>query len=279
MAARLPRTRAMRPLDWALPSTPVHREVLSVLPADTPTDGRERPPLLFVHGMGHGAWCFAEHWLPDAARRGFPAYAVSLRGHGGSGGHRRLGRTLLRDYVHDVLQTAVSLPRPPVLVGHSMGAVVAQLVLDRYPAPAAVLVAPAPLHSGLRTLSSIARQRPTHALRAAVGGSLPMTADALFEGLDPVTAASYAGRTGREAPLVQYDVVLLSRRIGPVRAPVLVVGTPDDRYVPLSEVRTTAARFGGEPLLFPGVGHDMMLDAGQDRVLAAMLDWLDATVV
>jgi pimeloyl-ACP methyl ester carboxylesterase len=269
----------MRPLDWALPSTPVHREVLSVLPADPPDDGRERPPLLFVHGMAHGAWCFAEHWLPEAARRGFPAHAVSLRGHGGSGGHRRLGRTLLRDYVHDVLQTAVSLPRPPVLVGHSMGAVVAQLVLDRYPAPAAVLVAPAPLHSGLRTLASIARQRPTHALRAVVGGSLPMTADALFEGLDPVTAAGYAGRTGREAPLVQYDVALLHRRIGPVRAPVLVVGTPDDRFVPLAEVRRTAARFGAQPLLFPGVGHDMMLDAGQDRVLAAVLDWLDATVV
>lgn len=276
---RTPRTRAMRPLDWALPPTPVHREVLSVQPNEVPDDGSERPPLLFVHGMGHGAWCFAEHWLPDAARRGFPAYAVSLRGHGGSGGHRRLGRTLLRDYVHDVLQTAVSLPRPPVLIGHSMGAVVVQMVLDRYPAPAGVLVAPAPLHAGLRSVAAMLRTRPTHALRVLAGGSMPMTADTLFEGLDPATAASYAGRTGRESPLVQYDVALLPRTLGPVRAPVLVVGTPDDRYVPLSELRLTARRFGVEPLLFPGMGHDLMLDAGQDRVLAAILDWVDETVV
>lgn len=272
-AGRPPRTRVLRRMDWALPPQPVHREVLSALPvADS-----GRPPLLFVHGMAHGAWCFGEHWLPAAAERGYPAHAVSLRGHGGSGGAKRLGRTMIRDYVHDVLQTAVSLPEPPVLVGHSMGGIVVQLVLERYPAPAAVLLAPAPLHSGLRALGAIAKDRPTHALRAIVGGSLPMT-EALFEGLDPATARRYSDRCGRESPLAQYDVVLTSRRLGPVRAPVLVVGTPDDRYVPLADVRRTAAAFGGVPLLFPGVGHDLMLDAGQDRVLAAVLDWVDAVV-
>jgi pimeloyl-ACP methyl ester carboxylesterase len=56
----------------------------------------------------------------------------------------------------------------------------------------------------------------------------------------------------------------------------LVVGTPDDRLVPLADVERAARRYGVEPLLFPGVGHDLMLDAGQDRVLAAVLDWVDA---
>ncbi len=37
------------------------------------------PPLLFVPGLGHGAWAFAEHWLGHAASRGFPAYAVTPR--------------------------------------------------------------------------------------------------------------------------------------------------------------------------------------------------------
>lgn len=273
-AGAAPRTKVMRRLDWARPPQPVHREVLSALPEhDT-----GRPPVLFVHGMGHGAWCFAEHWLDATAARGYPAYAVSLRGHGGSGGAKRLGRSTIRDYVHDVLQTAVSLPAPPVLVGHSMGGLIVQLVLERYPAPAGVLLAPAPLHSGLRALAAIAKDRPTHALRAILGGSLPMTADALYEGLEPATAQAYADRCGRESPLAQYDVVLTSRRLGPVRSPVLVVGTPDDRYVPLADVTRTAAAFGAEPLLFPGLGHDLMLDAGQDRVLGAVLDWVDATV-
>ena len=71
--------------------------------------------------------------MPAAADRGFPTYAVSLRGHGDSGGRKRIGRTLLRHYVHDVMQTIAELPQPPVLVGHSMGALIAQLVAPQNP--------------------------------------------------------------------------------------------------------------------------------------------------
>lgn len=267
-------TTAVRPLAWALPSAPVHRELLAELPAAS----SGRPPLLFVHGMGHGAWCFAEHWLGAAAAAGYPAYAVSLRGHGGSGGGQRLGRTLLRDYVHDVLQTAVSLPRPPVLIGHSMGAAVVQLVLEQYPAPAGVLLAPAPLHSGLGAMVAIAKDRPSHALRALAGRSLPMTADALFCGLDAATAERYADRCGRESPLAQYDIALLNRSLGPIRAPILVVGSPDDRYVTAADVRRTARAHGTVPIWFPGIGHDVMLDRGQDRVLETVLEWVGRAV-
>ena len=267
-------TRAVRPLDWALPPQPVHREVLSALPEQD----SGRPPLLFVHGMSHGAWCFAEFWLPAAAAAGYPAYALSLRGHGGSGGTRRLRRTLLRDYVHDVLQVASSLPSPPVLIGHSMGGAIVQLVLEQYPAPAGVLLAPAPLHSGARAMVAIGKDRPTHVLRALAGGSLPMTADALFCGLDPVTAERYADRCGRESPLAQYDIAFGRRTLGPVRAPVLVIGTPDDKMVPVADVRRTAREHGAVPVWFPGIGHDLMLDRGQERVLETVLEWVGRAV-
>jgi pimeloyl-ACP methyl ester carboxylesterase len=61
----------------------------------------------------------------------------------------------------------------------------------------------------------------------------------------------------------------------PVGAPpVLVVGSPDDRVVPRSSLDRTAARYGGAPLLFPGMGHDLMLDAGWREPIDAILDWL-----
>jgi len=41
--------------------------------------GERRPPLVFVHGSFHAAWCWAEHWLPFFSRAGFPCYALSLR--------------------------------------------------------------------------------------------------------------------------------------------------------------------------------------------------------
>lgn len=262
-------TRAVRPWDWAFPPAPVsHREVISADP-DEPTG---RPPLLMVHGLAHAAWCFGENWVPAAAEAGFPSYAVSLRGHGGSAGARHLRRTLTRDYVHDVLQTITELPEPPVLIGHSNGALVAQLVADRYPLRGLVLLTPAPLHSAVGDLLAIAKDRPVDALGTIVGRTLSMEPEILFEGLDPQTARTYSDRTGPESPLVQWEL-LLPRTRGPVRCPVLVIGTPDDRLVRPADVARTAADYGTEPIWFPGMGHDVMLDRGWEDVLATVLDF------
>lgn len=48
-----------------------------------PDDGREKlanPPLVFIHGSFHAAWCWAEHWLPFFSQNGFNCYALSLLG-------------------------------------------------------------------------------------------------------------------------------------------------------------------------------------------------------
>ncbi|MFL6097117.1 MAG: alpha/beta fold hydrolase [Blastococcus sp.] len=58
--------------------------------------------------------------MAAAAEAGYPAYGLSLRGHGGSSGRLRISR--LGNYVDDVIAVATSLPAPPVLVGHSMAA-------------------------------------------------------------------------------------------------------------------------------------------------------------
>jgi pimeloyl-ACP methyl ester carboxylesterase len=263
------RTRAMRPWEWSFPSRPItHREVISALP-ETDTG---RPPLLMVHGMAHAAWCYGENWVPAAAEAGWPAYALSLRGHGGSGGARHLRTTTTRDYVHDVMQTIIELPEPPVLIGHSMGAIVAQLVAERYPLRGLVLLTPAPMHSAVGDLVAIAKDRPADLGRAIVGQTLSMEPDILFEGLDPATARAYSDRTSVESPLVQWEL-LLRRTVGPVRCPVLVVGTPSDRLVRPADVQRTADSYGIEPVWFPGIGHDVMLDAGWDRVLDTVLEF------
>jgi pimeloyl-ACP methyl ester carboxylesterase len=159
-----------------------------------PAQDDGRPPLLFVHGLGHGAWCW-ENWLDGAAAAGWSATAVSLRGHGGSPG--RLRTALLRQYADDVVATALPLPRPAVLIGHSMGGLVVQQALPRYAARAAVLAAPVPAHPALASVMAIARRHPSDALRIMAGGSLPLRPDYLFHELDPAEAAvTPTGATG-----------------------------------------------------------------------------------
>ena len=269
-------SKVMRLWDWSVPPTSAHREVLSIVPegwADQPRATR-KPPILFIHGLAHGAWCWREHWMPAAAELGFPVYAVSLRGHGDSGGRKRLGRTLLRHYVHDVMQTITELPQQPVLVGHSMGALIAQLVADRYQPRGLALLTPAPIQGAAYTLPKMIRKRPSAAAKVLAGGTLPLGPEQLFTGLDDATAARYVDRLGRESPWAQYEL-LLPHRIGPVRCPVLVVGTPDDRVVDELAVEVTAATYGVDPVWLPGIGHDLMLDGGWEKALSVVLDWID----
>ncbi|ASW56070.1 alpha/beta hydrolase [Plantactinospora sp. KBS50] len=258
----------MRFRDWADPVPPVRREVLSALPASD--DGR--PPLLFVPGFGHGAWIFAENWLGHAAGRGFPAYAVSLRGHGESGPAPGAD---LRAYAHDVVQAAAGLPRRAVLVGHGAGALVVEHALARYPARAAVLVAP--VLGGWGTLGTALRRNPAGTLPAVFGGGLRCNRRQRFSRELPAEAAeAYLARMGRAGRRAQWQLLDRPAVEPPVGdPPVLVVGTPDDRIVPPAALARAAGRHATAPLLFPGMGHDLMLDAGWYEPIEAILDWLE----
>jgi pimeloyl-ACP methyl ester carboxylesterase len=259
--------QVLRFKDWTSPVAPVTREVLSVVPGAD----EGRPPVLFVPGLGHGAWAFAEHWLGHTAGRGFPAHAMSLRGHGGSGAAPRAD---LRAYAHDVTQVAAGLPRQTVLVGHGAGALVVSRVLARYPARAAVLVAPV-LH-GWSGLGTALRANPAGTVPAVFGGRLRLSRRQLFSGELPVEQADgYRSRLTGAGAVAQWQLLAHRAAAPPVgEPPVLVVGSPDDRVVPRSSLDRTAARYGGAPLLFPGMGHDLMLDTGWQEPIDAILDWL-----
>jgi pimeloyl-ACP methyl ester carboxylesterase len=263
--------RIMRPREWAWPVRPVRREVLTA----TAVDDDGRPPVLFVPGFGHGAWAFAEHWLEHVAARGFTAHAMSLRGHGGSGA---APKATLRAYVHDVVQVAASLPRQAVLVGHGAGALVVEHAMARYPARAGVLVAP--VLGGWRTLGAALLRNPAGTLPAVAGGRLRLSRRQLFSRELPTTVArDYVGRLGRASARAQWQLLVRRAPEPPVGdPPVLVVGSPDDRVVPSSALRRVARRYGGAPLLFPGMGHDLMLDARWREPIDAILDWLDQTL-
>lgn len=262
------RTVVLRQLEWYDPPAAVHREVLRAEPAK-PVPGA--PAVLLVPGFGHGAWAYAEHWLDRIAERGFPAYAMSLRGQGGSGPAPQAD---LRAYVHDVAQVAAGLPRQAVLVGHGAGAAVVAMAMARYPARAGVLVAP--MFGGLAAAATLIAANPGGTLPALLGRPVRLRPDQLFSpALAQAKAHDYAGRLGEIARRAQWQLL---RQVAPERAvgdpPVLVVGSPDDRVVARAALERAAARYGEAPLLFPGMGHDLMLDDRWQEPVEAICDWL-----
>lgn len=91
-----------------------------------------RPPLLFVHGLGESGLCF-ERIVEHPKLACFDCVVVDLPGYGRSAWTDRVA-SLEQLADHLAVWVGASFRRcPPVLVGHSMGGVVALLAAERHP--------------------------------------------------------------------------------------------------------------------------------------------------
>src|SRR5215467_1629555 len=100
-----------------------------------------RPPVVMIHGAFCGAWAFDNFQRPFAQR--YKVYAPTLRHHDcGRDAPRELGRTSLLDYAADLEKLIAGLAEKPVLIGHSMGGLLAQMLAARGLAQACILLAP-----------------------------------------------------------------------------------------------------------------------------------------
>jgi pimeloyl-ACP methyl ester carboxylesterase len=241
----------------------------------SPSTSRKAPPLLFVHGAWHGAWCWDEHFLGYFSQLGFSAHAVSLRGHGESEGKERLRFVRASDFVEDLQQTVDSLPETPILVGHSMGGFVVQKYLERRQVPLAVLLASVPPRGAWRIALRRLQEQPLDVIKSNLTFSLwplvsnPETASSsLFSPEMPRSeSARHHARLQDEAVLAYLDSLLLNpvctRRVS---GPMVVIGAERDRMIGRAEVETTAKAYGVKPIIVPDCAHDMMLDVGWREV-------------
>jgi non-heme chloroperoxidase len=238
--------------------------------------------VLFVHGYFADATVWNE-WLPYFAERGFPAYALNLRGRGGSEPFAGLGRASIADFVDDVrvvVRYVAAEHGAPAAVGHSMGGLLVQLLAAEQALRAAVLVAPAPprgisvLTPGvvvkqLKYLPSILTSRlvsPSATdLRALVLNRLkPAQQNALIASLVPDS-----GRAARDMSVV--GVAVDRSR---VRCPMLVVTGDDDRFIPRRISARVARRYGAELRVFEDHAHMLVVEHGWRAVASAIADWL-----
>lgn len=242
------------------------------------------PPLLFVHGSYCAAWIWAERFMPYFAARGHACHAVSLRGHGGSDG--AVEWASLADYVDDVARSVAGLDRPPVLVGHSMGGLVAQhVVAGGHPAAGLVLLASSP-PSGLGASSlHMMAHAPDVLFQLGLLQSLGPGAvsprvmhRALFSAqTQPDQVAWMMERLQKESSRVAAELLMPSRPWPPADCPpVLVVGGDRDVFLPVTAFEETARHWRADLRLMPGAPHGLMADEAFWRPCADLVaQWLD----
>lgn len=87
-------------------------------------------PVVFVHGAFCGGWAFDQFRKPFEAA-GYETHAPHLPHHERGGDMEQLAQCGVRAYADAISHYAKHLSGPPILVGHSLGGLVAQLAAAR----------------------------------------------------------------------------------------------------------------------------------------------------
>lgn len=238
------------------------------------------PPILFVHGMWGGSWYWA-NYLSAAAEAGWEAWALNLRGHHGSRPVTDLGRVSVLDYVQDVLDCLRQLGEA-VLVGHSMGGLVAQKVAETGGVRATVaLTSAAP--RGIIVLRWPALSRMAKYLGPMFGDRpfLISRSDANALALNQLSPDRQAWaydqlvpESGRAAWELAFGLIGVNEVA--VRCPLLAVGAEHDAITPVAVQRRIARKYSAEYLGVSGHAHMLMLEEGWELPFREVLRWVEA---
>ena len=119
--------------------TGVSFEVLSRFPSKK---GLQKPPLIFVHGSFHSAWCWTEKWMEFFVERDYPVLAISLRGTNGSFAGDGVTKVKIDEHAADIQAFLYTLNQTkeyttsnrPILISHSFGGAAVMKYMETFPA-------------------------------------------------------------------------------------------------------------------------------------------------
>ncbi len=245
---------------------------------------RGAPPLVFIHGAFAGGWMWIDTLLPALAEAGYPSYALSLRGHGGSAGHEDIDWHSIGDYVDDVETVIDWLGGDAVLIGHSMGGFVAQKLLERRSLAGVALLCSVPPQGLVAAQFHLMLAKPDlfMELNRILGGNhtdTVMLREALFAGEVPeAMLMRWLGQMQRESHRAIWDMSMfnLPSLSHMARPPMLILGAEKDMLVPAFLVQSTAHAYGLPYHIFRGMGHAVSHEKEWPLVAAALREWLDA---
>ncbi|MES2178073.1 MAG: alpha/beta fold hydrolase [Gemmatimonadota bacterium] len=256
----------------ATPAPPLHLDTVSPV---NPTGAN----VLCLPGMFTGSWFF-QKLLPLIAARGYPAFALSYRGHPPNDVLASIGRQSLTDFGRDAATAARQLDRP-IVIGHSLGGLLALMMNGRNLTRAAVLISPAPAR-GISVFTPRLIARMMNYLPAFLLSRpfLPNDRDLDALLLNRVAATDrkairtrLVADSGRAARQIALGVFKVPARA--VRCPMLVVGCEHDRFMSLRVADHVARKYGSPLHVARGHGHFLFGEPGWEEQARVMLDWID----
>ncbi len=256
--------------EWNLPGGANGTERLSVRAWAAENEAPSRLVVL-VHGYGEHIGRY-EHVARRLCAHGAVIYGLDHRGHGRSSGER----VLIEDFtdvvadVHRVVTQARMAYRslPLVVIGHSMGGMIAARYAQLHAAELAGLVLSGPV---------LGRWSVAEQLLAME--EIPDTPiDTATLSRDPEVGAAYeADDLVWHGPFKRPTLRAITTELERINSGGRLVGTPllwvhgsDDRLVPIEDTRVGIEAFAGSDVtarIFPGAQHEVFNETNRDEVL------------
>lgn len=246
----------------------------------------KKPPVVMIHGAFTGPWVWGG-FIGKFKAAGYPVHTPSLRHHEEDGASTGLAQVSLADYAADLEAFLDELETPPILIGHSMGGLLAQMLAARKPVRALILLAPsAPWGVPPSTLFEIASAQ---AMLLNVGfWDTVLKPDEHIAGrhaLDRVTdrdgvLARFVPESGRAIFEIMHWGLDMRRagevNVREVASPLLVLVGSEDRINPPGTVERVAALYRKQATYekVPGMSHWLVGEPGWEKVADRAISWL-----
>jgi len=245
--------------------------------------------IVMLHGANAGAWCF-DTFRTVFQDLGWTCHAPDLIGHGtrSADAAETLIGVGMADYLAELEAFLKTIGPRPVVLGHSMGAVLAQRLAAQGLARALILVAPAP-RAGILPQSESEKKLSRDLMGLGAFWKTVINPDfelACFYSLNRVPEDQQrvvfdkfgpeSGRAFFELLFWMLDstgATMVDTKA--VTCPVLCLAGRDDNLASIATAQATAAGYDGATFLeLEGHGHMLVLEPGAEKIARYIADWL-----
>lgn len=249
--------------------------------------------IVFIHGMYMNSLCW-EQWVDRFRAQGYSCLAPDWPGRDQTIETLRqnhpdpqLGRLTLSNVIEHFATILTGLDEKPVIVGHSMGGLAVQLLLQRDLVAAGVAIDSAPPMGVFTTRWSFLKSNWPH-ITPFVAQSSPIAMTfsrfqyTFVNGLPPAEQqAAYERYVVPESRRVPRESLTARVDFGKPRPPLLLIAGSADNIIPASLNRANAAKYKSSPSItdfreFAGRTHFIIGQKNWEEVADFVLAWVDA---
>lgn len=258
-----------------------------------------KKPIVFIHGLWMHATSW-EPWMKFFSQNGYETINPPWPGDGATVEASRANPQLIANHgvaevADSYAQVIASLTEPPILIGHSFGGLIVQLLLGRGIAAAGIAIDPAPI-KGVWQLPLSALKATFPVLGNPFNISKPVALT--FKQFQYAFANAVPEQEAKELydrwaipgpgrPLFQVATATLNpnsetkvNTANATRGPLLITAGEKDHTVPPVLSKAAFSKYSKSPAVtefksFPARGHSITIDHGWHEVAEYSLAWLN----